>query len=167
MTNGAGMDPEPGRPDSAGVAVRPPLLYLGALAAAIVAEAVIPLGRGLFEAPLWQVLAGAVLVVTGASLLVAAVREFVRAGTTVQTHLPSTQVVKTGPYRCSRNPIYVALTIIYCGLAVIAAAWWAFVFLPVVLAIMTVGVIRREEDYLLAKFGGAYADYKRRVRRWL
>ena len=76
-------------------------------------------------------------------------------------------LVAEGPFRFSRNPIYVALTLIYCGIGVAADSGWVLGLAVPLLAVMRYGVIAPEERYLEAKFGDAYRDYKGRVRRWL
>lgn len=153
--------------DNPGVIAHPPIIYGVGLAAGIASEAFWPWGRGLFAAaPAWVAI-GVVLAVLGAALLVYAASRFFRAGTNVPTHLPSTTLVTWGPYRWSRNPIYVALTLIYSGLALAIGAWSALALLPLVLVVMRYGVIAREELYLEHKFGTEYADYKKRVRRWI
>ncbi len=68
--------------------------------------------------------------------------------------------------RLSRNPLYVALTLIYVGLALVANALWVLVLVVPVLLVMHYGVVRREERYLEAKFGDAYRQYRSRVRRY-
>ena len=103
----------------------------------------------------------------GAGVMAMAMRGFKAAGTNVQTVLPATALVTTGIYARSRNPIYVALTTIYLGLALALNAVWALGLLVPVLVVMHYGVIRREERYLERKFGDAYRDYSARVRRWL
>ena len=153
--------------DNPGVIAHPPFIYLGGLVAGMLLEAAWPLGAGLFNAGWPQVNLGILGVLTGAGLLAIAARLFVRAGTNIPTHRPSTALVTDGIYRWSRNPIYVALTTIYTGLALALGAWWALIVLPIVLAVMRYGVIAREEAYLEDKFGGAYAEYKKQVRRWL
>jgi protein-S-isoprenylcysteine O-methyltransferase Ste14 len=77
-----------------------------------------------------------------------------------------TAFISGGPYRISRNPIYVAFTLIYVGVALLCRAVWPFLFLPVVL----VGIVRqvqREEAYMERRFGHPYVSYKAKVRRWL
>lgn len=151
-------------PDNPGTAVRPPRLYLGVLAAGLVLDYLLPLPVRI-ALPLR--LAGIVPVVAGLALALWAFRHFSRAGTNVPTVLPSTALVTVGPYGHSRNPIYVGMTAIYLGLALAFASPWALVLLPAVLAVMEIGVIRREELYLENRFGEPYRAYRQRVRRWL
>jgi protein-S-isoprenylcysteine O-methyltransferase Ste14 len=92
---------------------------------------------------------------------------FFRARTAIIPDRPASCVVVTGPYRFSRNPMYVGLTVLYLGLSGLTDSWWPLVFLPVVLTALWFFVIRREEKYLSAAFREEYANYCRRVRRWL
>jgi protein-S-isoprenylcysteine O-methyltransferase Ste14 len=93
---------------------------------------------------------------------------FGRAGTSV---LPfgdrTTAIVSDGPYRLTRNPMYVGMTLLYIGLAAATGVMWALAVLPIVLLVIRYYVIAREETYLAAKFGDAYLEYKARVRRWI
>ena len=77
------------------------------------------------------------------------------------------RVVQDGPFRYSRNPGYLALAMIYAGIAVHRNALWAIVLLPLVLYAIEREVIEREERYLERTFGEEYLDYKARVRRWV
>jgi len=150
--------------DTPGVIAPPPLIYLTAL--------VIGLGLG-YLAPtpfLPRSLAyglGAVLILIGAWILISARRMMQRAGTAIKPTIPTTALVVTGPFRFTRNPLYVGATLIYVGIAVAARSLWALALLLVVLAVMHRGVIDREEHYLERKFGADYVRYKERVRRWI
>ena len=80
---------------------------------------------------------------------------------------PATALVTDGPFRFSRNPLYLAFTLLYSGVAVVANALWAALPLPIILVVIQRGVIDREERYLERRFGTAYRQYKDGVRRWL
>jgi len=149
--------------DNPGVIVRPPLLYVAALAAMLVLRWLWPLpilGGGAF----WPAIA---LVVLGVGILVWGRRTLVAGGTKVDPTLPSTAVVTSGPYRISRNPLYVGLAIVYLGLTLAFDVWWGIALLVLVLLVMHLGVIQREERYLERKFGDAYRQYRSAVRRYL
>jgi protein-S-isoprenylcysteine O-methyltransferase Ste14 len=79
----------------------------------------------------------------------------------------TTTLIESGPFRWSRNPLYVGLLVASAGLSLVAASLWALVALPLEWALLTWGAVVPEERYLEAKFGAAYTDYTRRVRRWL
>jgi len=91
---------------------------------------------------------------------------FVRARTSVIPDRPARQLVTWGPYRISRNPMYLSLTAAYLGIALVNNYAWPLVLLPVALAGMTI-IIKREERYLHGAFGDAYDQYCRHVRRWV
>lgn len=91
----------------------------------------------------------------------------VRAGTNVNPAKPATALVTTGPFRLSRNPLYVSLTLLYVGIALLFNAVMPWLLLPGVLWVVQYGVIKREEAYLEGRFGQAYLDYAAKVRRWL
>ena len=153
-----------GPSDTAGVVARPPILYLGSLIAAIALDWVFPapLPGHALRLPL-AVLLGLV----GLALLVACFLRFKAAGTNVPTWMPTTALVISGPYRFSRNPIYLALTLVYLGLGIGYGSVWPLVLLAPLLIVMRYGVIGREERYLEGKFGDAYRAYLSSVRRWI
>lgn len=149
--------------DRAGVIAPPPLIFLAFLIAGIVvARKVLPP----VEVP-YGVVIGAVLVAAALAFAIWAAMTMKRAGTHVDPYQPSTTIVTSGPFRWTRNPLYLSMTVSYIGLALIFHAVTAVILLPVALLVMVYGVIRREETYLQRKFGVEYSDYRRRVRRWL
>ena len=97
----------------------------------------------------------------------AAVSAFKKFGEEPDPRTSTSNVVTAGPFKYSRNPMYLAFTVIYIGVTVAVNTWWPFIFLPFVLWIMYKGVISREEAYLEQKFGEDYLKYKKSVRRWL
>jgi protein-S-isoprenylcysteine O-methyltransferase Ste14 len=149
--------------DAPGVIALPPLIYASGLAVGAALELVLPSAS--VPAPLrWF---GVVLIVAGVLLQASFLRVFRRAGTNVDPTKPTTAIVTSGPYRITRNPAYVGLTLIYTGITLLADALWPLLTLLVVLVVVDRGVIAREERYLEKKFGPEYLDYKRRARRWL
>jgi len=80
---------------------------------------------------------------------------------------PSTTVIDSGPFARSRNPLYVGLLAASAGVALLAGSLWALLALPLEWALLQWGAVLPEEQYLSAKFGDGYADYRARVRRWL
>ena len=105
--------------------------------------------------------------IIGVLIGIAGVRGLRAAATNISTDLPATALVVDGIYGRSRNPLYLAMTLIYIGLAIAAGSGWAIALLLPLLVLMHVGVIAREEGYLEQKFGDMYRQYKSRVRRWL
>ncbi len=151
-------------PDSPHVIVLPPLLYVAALAAGLLLNWAAPFPILSGDARYW---AGGALAAIGVLIAAWARSLMERAGTNVNPMLPTTAIVTTGPFRFSRNPLYVALNLMYVGLALLTNAGWVLALIVPVLLVMHYGVIRREERYLDAKFGDAYRGYRARVRRYL
>jgi protein-S-isoprenylcysteine O-methyltransferase Ste14 len=89
------------------------------------------------------------------------------AGTNVNPLRPTTAIVTGGPFRFSRNPLYLALTSLYLGLTLALNTWWGIVVLIPLLIIMHRGVVLREERYLEQKFGETYRQYRSTARRYL
>ena len=150
--------------DHAGVVVLPPLLYGGAFVLALLLRWWRPLPIAAPGVTLWP---GIVLSALALGIAVVARRTMEAAGTNVNPLLPTTAIVTSGPFRFSRNPLYVALTLFNTGLALAFDTWWGVILLLPVLVIMHVGVILREERYLERKFGAPYREYRSRVRRYL
>jgi protein-S-isoprenylcysteine O-methyltransferase Ste14 len=156
----------PGVParDTPGVIAPPPLIYLSSLAVGFVLEALLP-STSIPGAVRWSL--GPALVLGGFALARSFVAAFHRADTAVDPRSPTTVIVTTGPYRLTRNPGYLGMTMVYAGIAVLGDALWPFATLVPALVLMDRAVIAREERYLERKFGAEYEGYKRRVRRWL
>src|SRR5262245_32612068 len=150
----------------AGVIAPPPLIFLGFLAFAVILEAIVPTPTThLF--PSVRCVAGAVLFITGVAIGVAGLQGLRASATNISTDLPATALVVDGIYRWSRNPLYLAMTLAYVGLAIAAGSAWAMILLIPLLVVMNIGVVSREERYLERVFGDVYRGYKSRVRRWL
>jgi len=152
--------------DIPGVIAPPPLIYLGFLGAGwAVGHLIDEPSLGLPS--LARNAAALTAVLTGLAIEAWAAGLFRRAGTAVQPWKPSTALVRTGIYALSRNPIYLGFAIIYLGLALAMDSPLALILLMPCLLVIDRFVIQREELYLLARFGPAYSDYRRTVRRWL
>jgi len=109
---------------------------------------------------------GAALFLFGIALAVAAFISFLRARTSPFPERPSTSLVVRGPFRFTRNPLYLSMSLIHAGFCLFVNALWPLLFLAPALAAIRILVIAREERYLLRLFGSEYEDYCRRVRRW-
>lgn len=120
----------------------------------------------LLPAP-WRWIVGAAVLLAGLSTSVAGALAQKRAGTDFDPYRPSRKIVSRGPYRFTRNPMYVGFAIITMGIAILADSAWALLAVPVGVVAMDRLVIAREERYLEGKFGEEYLAYKRRVRRWI
>jgi protein-S-isoprenylcysteine O-methyltransferase Ste14 len=150
--------------DNPGIRVPPPPLYLLALLLGLLLDrrAHVPfLLRGVARVLGWALVGGAM------ALAVWFARTMRRADTTMHLNKPVASLVQDGPFRYSRNPGYLSLTILYTGIAVLRNALWAILLLPLVLIVIQREVIEREERYLERTFGEEYLAYKARVRRWV
>ena len=153
-------------PDSPGVIVFPPLLYVGTLLVGVGLNWVWP-APFLMGGATWARWAGGALILASGFVAHWASRTMREAGTNVLPSKPALTLVTNGPFRFTRNPLYVMNALVYLGLTLILnSAWLLGLFVPMLLVIYW-GIIRREERYLEAKFGEAYLAYKARVRRWI
>lgn len=150
-----------------GIHVPPPLIFAAAVLAGWFLDRAIPGPR-----PDWLVsgrgaIAGAALVAAGGALAFSGVLNFWRAKTTILPFKTATKFVASGPYRFTRNPMYVGLTTISLGVALLLRDLWTVPLVLVASFVIDRFVIRGEERHLEARFGDDYRAYKRRVRRWL
>ena len=151
-------------PDNPGVAVLPPVLYGGAFLIVLVLNYFWPLRitRPSVAEPL-----GLVVVLAALGLVLWGRTTMHGAGTNISPLKPATTLVDSGPYRFSRNPLYVAMTLLFVGLTLLINSWWGVVLLVPVILLLHFGVVRREERYLERKFGEEYDRYRSRVRRYV
>ncbi len=154
---------EPER-NAAGALIPPPLIYIGALVLGLLLGLPFPA----FFLSTWVGLPiGVLLAVLGTLVASSAFRALSRSGTPPDPSEPTSKIVQDGPFRFSRNPIYLAFTLIYLGFAFAFGSLWALLLFVLVLAVMDRVQIPREEKYLEKKFGEEYFRYKTKVRRWL
>ena len=144
--------------------VRPPLVYLSAIALGLVVHILWP--RHIVPHSLGAPV-GALFTLAAVTLFIYAVRTFRAAGTPIPGNRPTTTIVRTGPYRFSRNPIYLAFSLFQLGLALWVNGLGLLLTLIPAIALMSCVVIPREERYLEARFPSEYVSYKASVRRWL
>lgn len=110
---------------------------------------------------------GAIAAALGLALIVWAGVTLTRSHTTVHPNHAASHLVTTGPYAKTRNPIYLGLSAMFLGVALVVNSGWMIVLLPLAMMVVAAGVIAREERHLQGKFGGAFHGYAERVRRWL
>ena len=150
--------------DNAGVMMPPPLIYGAGLLIGLALEYLWPLAllpdRGRYP------VAFIVLAASGA-LIAWAFVEFRKAGTSIYPRQPTVALITSGPFRFSRNPSYLSLSLLYLGIGIALDSVWVLGMIVPVLVAMHVTVILREERYLEGKFGEDYRRYKVSVRRWL
>ena len=147
----------------------PPIVYIAAFLIAMLLDAS-AIALPFFDvsgAPVWAQIVGLVALVLGVALSTWGSIVFRLAMTPIVPMFPATTLVTHGPFRFTRNPMYVGLTVAYIGLSVTLNTAWPLILLPVVLYVMITQVIRKEEAHLTEKFGEAYEAYRRRVGRWM
>jgi protein-S-isoprenylcysteine O-methyltransferase Ste14 len=150
--------------DNSGVVVLPPLLYGCAFVIVLALHWFWAMPIIDHAVALWS---GLALILFAVAIAIWGRRTMQAAGTNVNPLRPTTTVVTTGPFRLSRNPLYLALTLLYLGLTLAFNTWWGIIVLIPLLIIMHRGVVLREERYLEQKFGETYRQYRSTVRRYL
>jgi len=151
--------------DHANVAVLPPLIFFVPLVASIVLRLVVPL---VLPVPGFVSMTLAVAFVTfGFGLMGWAIATFRKYSEKPNPRETTHLLVTTGPFRLSRNPMYIAFIFIYFGLTFALNSWWPILFFPFAYWLLYRGVILREEKYMEQKFGEQYLNYKKSTRRWL
>jgi protein-S-isoprenylcysteine O-methyltransferase Ste14 len=143
--------------------LRPPLVLLAAVILGVVLHWIWPVPF----IPSALALAGPLILIAAVLLFVFSFREFRISGTPVRGSERTTTIVRTGPYRFSRNPIYLAFVLFLLGLAVALNNLWLFVALAAFVSFISIIVIPREEQFLERNFQAEYSEYKATVRRWL
>lgn len=154
--------------ETPGIGFHPPLLHAIAFAIGWALE------RLLWQPPLPDALTRELAVGLGAAAATAGLLMGIwaawtmhRARTGIPVHHPVNALVTSGPFAWSRNPIYLALNLLYGGAALVLALAWPLLLLPVVLVALRILVIDREERFLERRFPDTYPAYRARVRRWL
>jgi protein-S-isoprenylcysteine O-methyltransferase Ste14 len=151
--------------DTAQVVIRPPLAWALAVIVGFALDCLMPLPFVPAGMPAgW--LGGAVFA-AALALLAWAIATITGAGSNVPTNRPTMSIVETGPYRLTRNPIYLAMMLALVGLAIAFDNLWLLLTLVAFALVIRYGVVAREEAYLDRKFGEVYRGYRSRVRRWL
>jgi protein-S-isoprenylcysteine O-methyltransferase Ste14 len=151
--------------DTANVVIRPPIAWALAVLAGLVLQWVVPLPFMPASVPAGWV--GGIAFMLALALVAWAIATMTGAGSNVPTNMPTTTIVQTGPYRFTRNPIYLGMLLGLVGLAIAFDSLWLLVTLVPFALVIRYGVIAREEAYLQRKFGSAYRHYRAHVRRWL
>jgi protein-S-isoprenylcysteine O-methyltransferase Ste14 len=154
------------KPQHAGVHYPPPLIYVAGIVIGSLLQRWRPLP--ITAGPSMARMAGAVLALAiYLAFFGPAFAAFRRARTTIIPNRPAAAFVTTGPYRITRNPMYVSLVALYLAVTLFMNSWWPVALLPLVVMAIDRLVIAKEERYLSDAFPIEYAAYRSRVRRWL
>ncbi len=153
--------------DNPGVIAPPPLIFLSGLLLGGIVQWFYPFYVFPPEYLFIARMSGVLSVIFGLGIILTARAKMQKAKTNIEPWKPTNAIISDGIYLYSRNPIYVAMVLIYLGVTLIFNSIWLLPFLILVLLVMQFGVILREEIYLEEKFGKEYADYRKKVRRWI
>jgi len=137
--------------DTAQVIIQPPLAWGFAVIAGLALNWLVP--SAFLPADVPAVWLGAMVFLLGLALVAWAIVTITRAGSNVPTNLPTTTIVERGPYRFTRNPIYLGMFLGLIGLAIMFDDLWLLIMLVPFALIIRYGVVAREEAYLVSKFG--------------
>ncbi len=152
--------------DGAAVRLPPPYVYLAAVIGSWVLNSfLLPLPIAL--TPQLRITGATIFILLGFTAVLCAGRLFKNTRQDPKPWKPTPEIISTGIYRFTRNPMYVGMALIQAGLGIAMSSLWVIALLPPVLATIHVTAILHEEAYLEQEFGEAYLDYKRSVRRWL
>jgi protein-S-isoprenylcysteine O-methyltransferase Ste14 len=152
------------RPDRPGVIATPPLILAATIALGVVIDFFWPANflPVAIAAPL-----GVLIILSGFALGISAVKEMQAANTPFEISKPSTEIVTSGVFQRSRNPIYLGMLLLCTGIAILVNSLWILILVVLFAIVLQKGVIEPEEAYLEQKFGDKYLRYKAKVRRWV
>ena len=157
-----GNSPQPS--DSPHVVAVPPFIFLGGFFVALLLQWLLPVH--VFPGIAWKTVGWIVALISGI-LAFSGFRAMHKIGTNIDVRKPALRIVSVGPFRYTRNPLYLSLVLLYLGIALFFDMAWLIALLMPIILVIHFGVIRREERYLEGKFGEDYLDYKKKVRRWV
>lgn len=150
--------------DSAGVRYPPPLVYIAGFGIGLALNWIKPAA---IVSPQLRMPIAAIMFAGWLLVAIPAIALFARTSVSLNPSKPVGQLVTSGIYRFTRNPMYVALALLYLGAAFLANSLWVLLLLIPVLVFVRIAIIRKEEQYLERRFGDDYLAYKRKVPRWL
>ncbi|MEH6756143.1 MAG: isoprenylcysteine carboxylmethyltransferase family protein [Parasphingorhabdus sp.] len=153
--------------DSAQVKFPPPFVYIGFLLTGLVIDRWTGPICEFMSAAGYLPFIGIAVILAGLFFMIAGTSRFRQLGNNLEPWKPTNQIVRSGIYRYTRNPMYLGMALTYLGLTLVFHSPWALILLPVVIIVIRTQVIAREEHYLETKFGSEYLDYKKSVRRWV
>jgi protein-S-isoprenylcysteine O-methyltransferase Ste14 len=161
------MEEDESYDDRAAAIALPPLILTAIFGIGLLFHHAWPLRMsGFIEHP-YSVALGSALVILALAIALSAVREMRAAKTPLDVRKPATEIVTTGPFYFSRNPIYLGMVLFMAGIGFVMDSLWILGFVIVLAVVLQKGVIEPEETYLERKFGVKYLEYKSRVRRWI
>jgi protein-S-isoprenylcysteine O-methyltransferase Ste14 len=152
--------------DHPAVYIPPPLIYVAFFFLSMLLQKISPFDNKWLKTTA-ATITGWTLIALGILLCLPALRQFKVSKNTLITIKPANSLQTTSIYSFSRNPMYLSLLLLYCGIAILKGNWWTLVLIPLLVAVIQIYVIKKEENYLQNAFGDEYNTYKKRVRRWM
>lgn len=152
--------------DNPGVYIPPPLIYVVVFLAAIFIQKKISIDDSIFHSQIVKI-AGLLFLIISLVFMVTSLRQFFISKNTLIPIKPASSLQTNGVYSITRNPMYVSLALVYLGISCFVGNWWNVILFPSLLLIVQEYIIKREEKYLVRRFGQEYIVYKTKVRRWL
>lgn len=150
--------------DHPGVYLPPPLIYVATFFLSIALQKFIPINREWIHG---SKILGWIFIACYLLFFLPAMVRFIRSKNTLVTIKPASSLQTTGIYSLSRNPMYLSLVFLYCGIAFLKGNAWTFILVPFLIIAVQLSVITKEEQYLLRTFGIEYDHYRKKVRRWI
>lgn len=152
--------------DTAAIRIPPPLFFFVCLGFGLLLEYTFPIR--LISLPLMlRVIVGCIFILISGYFALSAFVVLSKNKTPFGTGKPTVKIATNGPFRFSRNPLYLLLLLLLFGIAVLASSLWLFITIPILFALFLFNAVKPEERYLSQKFGAEYLDYKAKVRRWI
>jgi len=151
--------------DHPGVYVPPPLIYVAFFLFSVVLQNWYPMAT--LSDNKYASGVGWIIITVALAFIIPALRRFFVSKNTLITIKAASSLQTTGIYAYTRNPMYVGLMLVYCGVAFLKGNLWTFILVPLLTVIIHACVIKKEENYLQRAFGKDYEAYRKRVRRWI
>jgi protein-S-isoprenylcysteine O-methyltransferase Ste14 len=149
-----------------GVYIPPPLIYVGFFFFAVLLQKLFPFDNKWLKTGAASI-AGWILIALNFLLTFPAISRFIVSKNTLVTIKPANSLQTTGIYSFTRNPMYLGLLLLYCGLAILIGNWWTIILVPLLTLVVQAYIIKKEEHYLQKAFGEEYTAYKKSVSRWI
>lgn len=153
--------------DHPGIYIPPPFIYVAVFLVALFIQLKAPIINTIFNTTAIKIIGALFIIFAVSFFLFRSLQRFIKSKNTVVTILPANSLQTSGIYAITRNPMYIGLALVYLGVACFIGNWWNIILFPFLLLIVQEYIIKREEKYLLRRFGQDYVEYKKQVRRWI
>jgi protein-S-isoprenylcysteine O-methyltransferase Ste14 len=152
--------------DNAGIRIPPPVFFFTCLGIGLLLEYLAPIHLVSISI-IPRVIVGGIFILISIGFSLSGFVVLIKNKTPFDTAKSTVKIVQEGPYRFSRNPLYLSLLILLFGISILTASLWVLFTLPVLYILFLFKAVKPEESYLLQKFGAEYLSYSSKVRRWI